>query len=674
MADVRSGRKPFIQLTDVPPSYTTFANDMVTVLPTEDGLQFTAITSISGIDHTTLINRNAVGQHSSESAGVLSPYAIDHSDVGGNLGLVNSGWIDLGAISIIVNTISHLGNGIAIFGVGTGHIFRSTDYGNTWTDLGNITAGDIVSSSCYLGNGIALFGTGTGHIWRSIDFGINWTDLGDVTGSGSNINTISYLGNGIAIVGDINGSMQKSTDFGATFPVHAAIVGATNLITSSYLENGIFIFGDANGHIFRSTNFGSGYANLAITGSFILTTCYLSNGVVIFGTQDGHIWRSVNYGLNWTDLTAIAGANPIRISLYLGNGIAIFGADNGHIWRSADYGNTWTDLGAVVGANIIFSSAYLSNGITIIGDSIGHIWRNDVSYKLDEAEVLIDPSNVEITSNITLGQSHNMVNVVTTLGNVTVTLPSPSILQTGHEFIIKKVDSSQNIVIIDPLAITIDAFAIPRILSDFNQSLTLRSDGIRYFIPAEYQNFTVGQMKPNITRYTMPGWGITRVTNSVVLNDGEIHYSPIFVPTTTTFSELTFESTSAGHTGIADVKIFTWNDGIPGRLFVDLGSVNIQTVFGIVTIWTIVQNFTLNRGFYFIALRLRNSNGISQTYGPDFNYPVSAPVQAMTTGTTFVGGNVLNRYGMSTGVIAWNDPAPIPTAMGDMIVYLLKEN
>lgn len=50
MADVRTGRKPFIQLTDVPPSYVTFGTNRVVVNPTETGLIFVPDTFLEDQD------------------------------------------------------------------------------------------------------------------------------------------------------------------------------------------------------------------------------------------------------------------------------------------------------------------------------------------------------------------------------------------------------------------------------------------------------------------------------------------------------------------------------------------------------------------------------------------------------------------------------------------------
>ena len=326
-----------------------------------------------------------------ELVGVLSPSAINSRDIGGNLGLVNSGWSDLGAIAGANSILSmqYLGTGTVIAGTGNGHVWRSTDYGSTWVDLGAIAGANAIKAMSYLGDGIVLIGANNGHGRRSTDYGATWTDV--VTGT-SSIYSMSYLGNGIVIFGSLDGHVFLSADYGLAWVDEGAIPGTLAIFCITYLENGITIFGTTNGHIWRSANFGATWpTDLAITASSIMCSAYLGNGIVIFGTLDGHIWRSIDFGSSWTDLTAIAGANSINSISYLGNGIVIFGTDNGHVWRSTDYGLGWVDLGAVVGALSIYPISYLGNGVSVLGTSLGHVWIDDVSYKLDECVSFYTP-------------------------------------------------------------------------------------------------------------------------------------------------------------------------------------------------------------------------------------------------------------------------------------------
>lgn len=90
----------------------------------------------------------------------------------------------------VLNMLQPLEGGIIIAGGGfdsgngifldNAHIIRSTDYGLTWTDVGEPLAGEVrLFGSCYMGNGIVLAGTtDNAHILRSDDYGETWADMG----------------------------------------------------------------------------------------------------------------------------------------------------------------------------------------------------------------------------------------------------------------------------------------------------------------------------------------------------------------------------------------------------------------------------------------------------------------------------------------------------------------
>lgn len=142
----------------------------------------------------------------------------------------------------------YLENFISLVGDGIGHVWRSTNFGTNWTDLGQITTVGNIIRMCYLGNGICLFGVTNQHIWRSTDYGLTWTDLG-VVPLGSPYD-ISYCGNGIVIIPDASGTIFRSADYGLTW---TNLLYAFGLMKSSIsMDNGICLAGDTNTHIFRS--------------------------------------------------------------------------------------------------------------------------------------------------------------------------------------------------------------------------------------------------------------------------------------------------------------------------------------------------------------------------------------------------------------------------------------
>lgn len=318
--------------------------------------------------------------------GVYGPDTIHPEDIGGNTALTNSGWKDLGNVigGFVVQASANLGNGIAIVGIANapGDIWRSMDYGNTWSSVGlSLAAGIAVTG--YIGNGISVLGDGGGNIFRSTDFGLTWTNVAIVI-SPTTIQAFAYLGNGIVLMGDAGGRIFRSTDYGVNWVSQGIIVGATSVASISYLDNGIVIFADFNGHIFRSTDYGAAagsWTDLGPISGVLSGSLSMENGIVIvFGNPS---FRSIDFGATWSSVTLVLSNN---YSAYLGNGIAAVGDVSGHIFKTTDFGLTWTDLG-IISANNLRGMSYLGNGVTIVGDVAGHIFRNEVGYKTNEAQV-----------------------------------------------------------------------------------------------------------------------------------------------------------------------------------------------------------------------------------------------------------------------------------------------
>jgi len=87
----------------------------------------------------------------SELVGVLAPYSINTRDIGQN-------WTDLGVIPSPASgflSSAYLGNGIVIAGTSDNRVFKSVDYGVTWTDQGTVGASST-SYLSYFGNGIVI--------------------------------------------------------------------------------------------------------------------------------------------------------------------------------------------------------------------------------------------------------------------------------------------------------------------------------------------------------------------------------------------------------------------------------------------------------------------------------------------------------------------------------------
>ena len=179
-------------------------------------------------------------------------------------------------------------------------MFRSSDNGDSWTEINNGLAGIRVRSLAINKNGdifagnYSSQGSGLG-IFRSTDNGDNWTEIN-------------------------NG------------------VGATHFTSIVINSNGV-IFGGLFG-VFRSEDNGDSWVEVSTRITYSLAVG--SDGYIFAGTEDG-LFRSIDNGDNWTAVNFGLGSNLIDALVINSNGDIFAGADFfAKIFRSTDSGDNWT--------------------------------------------------------------------------------------------------------------------------------------------------------------------------------------------------------------------------------------------------------------------------------------------------------------------------------------------
>lgn len=171
------------------------------------------------------------------------------------------------------------------------------------------------------------------------------------------------------------------------------------------------------------------------------------------------------------------------------------------------------------------------------------------------------------------------------------------------------------------------------------------------------------KLKPNLTRWVLPGYANQVAISTFTVTANLIYYIPIFVEETTTYIRIgLYVSTESA--GNADLRIFAWDDGVPGALILSAGTVDTGST-GAKEI-TIAQELT--RGYYFLAVRF---TGTPIVKALDQDATSAVPVSGV--------GDVLDL--ILDGLIltvsaAYADPAPAPTATGakTKICLTLREN
>jgi len=164
-------------------------------------------------------------------------------------------------------------------------------------------------------------------------------------------------------------------------------------------------------------------------------------------------------------------------------------------------------------------------------------------------------------------------------------------------------------------------------------------------VPPDYPR----SLKPNIVRWILPGWYVAYFL-STQLAAGRIYYIPIFVTETTTYIRIGCNVTTLS-AGNADLRIFAWENGLPGALILSAGTVSTGTTGA----KEIVISQQLTRGYYFLAIRC---DATPKFTTPSITYAITTPVPGMST---YAGPEA--KWIIPIVDAAYADPAPAPTGM-----------
>jgi hypothetical protein len=205
----------------------------------------------------------------------------------------------------------------------------------TWTEIPAI-GNDTTLGLTDCGNGIVLVGHNNPggspgcQIYKSVDYGLTWS-LAQALGSESEVYSICYLGSGICLAGTTNnGRIYRSTNYGSTWSLVQQLGTESRVYSLLGLGGGIVLAGtNPAGKIYKSTNSGLTWSLVYSSGEqTIYTLNTLGGGIVLAGTGTNcKIFRSTDFGATWALVQSLADVS-IRAFLTLGNGATLAGTDN----------------------------------------------------------------------------------------------------------------------------------------------------------------------------------------------------------------------------------------------------------------------------------------------------------------------------------------------------------
>lgn len=188
-------------------------------------------------------------------------------------------------------------------------VYRTLDGGRTWTLLKQLTTNRNTENYAsayaimYTTNG-SLLVTDTnsegGHIYRSTDKGNTWVDIGTLSKKG--LYRLERVGNGI-IVNGWEGIVYKSIDDGLTWNRMEKLTDAA-LFATEYMGMARVLQADQDGNLYRSANLGYTWEKCATLAGAADDFVDIGYGAAYYSTYTGekHMYLTLDYGRGWWDL------------------------------------------------------------------------------------------------------------------------------------------------------------------------------------------------------------------------------------------------------------------------------------------------------------------------------------------------------------------------------------
>ena len=264
-----------------------------------------------------------------------------------------------------INSIAFLDDGAIVAGSPGGLVFRSTDDGSSWLEIG------FTAESHW-----TLIGSHDDHIFAgtnsgvlvSTDRGSTWTQT-ELTIP--HILSIAHDSQGRIFAGAYFGGVFRSTDGGSSW-TPLGLLYAQSVVVDA-LDN-VFV-GTGGGRVYKSSNAGDTWIDTGFHGGAVNAVSTGQGAEIYAGTWTG-IYRSTNGGDVWVE-AGLAGAYVLTVAVdNVGDVYAATSYSPGWVqgtFRSTDGGKTWLDISQ--------GREWLGSGVLAVSPS-GELFASDPSLGL----------------------------------------------------------------------------------------------------------------------------------------------------------------------------------------------------------------------------------------------------------------------------------------------------
>lgn len=255
-----------------------------------------------------------------------------------------------------------------------GTVWRTSDNGSSWIQLGTIPNGDPVMGLCVDSRGHIFACVITKGVFRSTDDGASW----QLKNNGlSNLRVRGNLvgKNGFVWVAS-EGGVFRSSDNGESWVSQVAGNFAVVFLDSA----GAIVTQDPSS-IYRSTNGGSSWTVTPMSIGVGVGTVH-PDGTYIGCSSKSAIYRSTDKGVTWDNLNnpyALAGYTCALICNVRGDIFYAKDGNNGGVVLSTDMGATWTVVNSGLTTKRVIPLLYHPNGYVYGGTNGSGVFRTRVA-------------------------------------------------------------------------------------------------------------------------------------------------------------------------------------------------------------------------------------------------------------------------------------------------------
>ncbi len=262
----------------------------------------------------------------------------------------------------------------------TGCIFRSMDFGATWSEDCSV-GGNTIAYSPNFAADQTLFIGGYKNGYKSIDGGTSWTPV--LTLSVTALAVSPQFSHDQTLYAGGPDGLVKSTDGGATWI--SATIGISNTAVNALAISPAFaadqtLFAATNVGLYRSNDGGATWSQITALGSSPISSLAISpewpaHSYLLAGTAQG-VYRTTDGGMTWARMPGLSPFGAGMVALSPDEGLWLTSSHG--LQASTDHGRTWSPFGLQNWntGKIAISPAYATDHtifatVTCIGCSMG---------------------------------------------------------------------------------------------------------------------------------------------------------------------------------------------------------------------------------------------------------------------------------------------------------------